>query len=90
MTCIGMTARGVSVQFVKENLTFTGQDSPMANPAAECDGCVRAVRGGIAIAKRAGAYRGRKRVLSEERGAELTRRASRLAKTGPLWQRSSR
>jgi hypothetical protein len=39
----------------------------MANLAAECDGCVRTVRAGIAITKRAGAYRGRKRVLSEER-----------------------
>jgi DNA invertase Pin-like site-specific DNA recombinase len=28
---LGMTERGVQVQFVKESLTFTGQDSPMAN-----------------------------------------------------------
>jgi DNA invertase Pin-like site-specific DNA recombinase len=28
---LGMTERGVQVHFVKESLTFTGQDSPMAN-----------------------------------------------------------
>ena len=26
-----LTARHVTIQFVKENLTFTGEDSPMAN-----------------------------------------------------------
>ena len=28
---LGLTARGVHVRFVKESLTFTGADSPMAN-----------------------------------------------------------
>lgn len=28
---LGLTERGVQVQFVKENLTFTGADSPIAN-----------------------------------------------------------
>ncbi len=27
----GMTERGVRVEFIKENLIFTGEDSPMAN-----------------------------------------------------------
>jgi len=27
----GLTRRGVRVEFVKEGLTFTGEDSPMAN-----------------------------------------------------------
>ncbi len=28
---LGLTGRGIQVQFVKESLTFTGADSPMAN-----------------------------------------------------------
>ena len=28
---LGLTDRGVQVQFVKQNLIFTGADSPMAN-----------------------------------------------------------
>jgi DNA invertase Pin-like site-specific DNA recombinase len=27
----GLTGRGVHIVFVKENLTFTGEDSPMSN-----------------------------------------------------------
>jgi DNA invertase Pin-like site-specific DNA recombinase len=74
---LGMTVRGVQVQFVKESLTFTGQDSPMANLLLSVMGAFAEFerqREGIALAKRAGAYKGRKRVLSAERAAELTRR----------------
>lgn len=80
---LGMTDRGVQVQFVKENLTFTGQDSPMANLLLSVMGAFAQFerelirerqREGIALAKRAGAYKGRKRTLSTERTAELTRR----------------
>jgi DNA invertase Pin-like site-specific DNA recombinase len=28
---LGLTGRGVHIVFVKENLTFTGEDSPMSN-----------------------------------------------------------
>lgn len=36
----GLTARGVVVQFHKEGLTFTGDDSPMANLTAKhAGGC---------------------------------------------------
>jgi DNA invertase Pin-like site-specific DNA recombinase len=28
---LGLTERGVHIVFVKENLTFTGEDSPMSN-----------------------------------------------------------
>ena len=33
-----LTTRGVRVQFLKEHLTFTGDDSPMAQPHAVGDG----------------------------------------------------
>ena len=80
---LGLTARGVVVEFVKEHLTFTGQDSPMANLLLSVMGAFaefeRALlrerqREGIAVAKRKGLYKGRKRSLTVERAAELRRR----------------
>jgi DNA invertase Pin-like site-specific DNA recombinase len=80
---LGMTGRGVQVQFIKESLTFTGQDSPMANLLLSVMGAFAQFerelirerqREGIAIAKRAGVYLGRRRLLSTERVSELMRR----------------
>ncbi len=77
------TGRGVRVEFVKEQLTFTGEDSPMANLLLSVMGAFaefeRALirerqREGIALAKQRGAYRGRKRSLNQEQIAELKRR----------------
>jgi DNA invertase Pin-like site-specific DNA recombinase len=70
------TKRGIHMQFVKENLTFTGEDSPMANLMLSVLGAVAQFerdlikerqREGIAIAKQRGAYRGRKKALPEEK-----------------------
>lgn len=81
----GLTARGVRVQFVKEQLTFTGEDAPMANLLLSVIGAFaefeRALirerqREGIALAKQRGAYRGRKRSLTPVQVAELTERAA--------------
>ena len=67
-----MTARGIVVQFMKEGLTFTGDDSPMSNLLLTMLGAVaefeRALinerqREGIAIAKAKGVYKGRKAAL---------------------------
>ncbi len=78
-----LTKRGVKVQFVKESLTFTGEDSPMSNLLLSVMGAFaefeRALirerqREGIALAKQRGAYRGRKKSLSSERIAELRQR----------------
>ncbi len=80
---LGLTERGVQVQFLKENLTFTGEDSPMANLLLSVMGAFAQFerelirerqKEGIALAKRAGVYKGRKRLLTPERAAELTRR----------------
>ena len=77
-----LTGRGVRIEFVKECLTFTGEDSPMANLMLSVMGAFaefeRALirerqREGIALAKQRGAYRGRK-ALSPERAAELLQR----------------
>jgi DNA invertase Pin-like site-specific DNA recombinase len=80
-----LTQRGVRIEFVKEHLTFTGEDSPMANLMLSVMGAFaefeRALirerqREGIALAKQRGAYRGRKKALAPERVAELRRRAA--------------
>ena len=80
-----LTQRGVRIEFVKEHLTFTGEDSPMATLMLSVMGAFaefeRALirerqREGIALAKQRGAYRGRKKALSPERVAELRQRAA--------------
>ena len=80
-----LTKRGVRIEFVKECLTFTGEDSPMANLMLSVMGAFaefeRALirerqREGIALAKQRGAYRGRKKALSPEQVAELQQRVA--------------
>jgi DNA invertase Pin-like site-specific DNA recombinase len=79
----GLTKRGVRIEFVKEGLTFTGEDSPMANLMLSVMGAFaefeRALlrerqREGITLAKQRGVYRGRKRSLNAEQIAEMKRR----------------
>ena len=78
-----LTKRGVRIEFVKESLAFSGEDSPMANLMLSVMGAFaefeRALirerqREGIAVARQRGAYRGRKRSLSDKMVAELHRR----------------
>ncbi|PYI66043.1 DNA resolvase [Arthrobacter livingstonensis] len=80
-----LTSRGARIEFLKENLVFTGEDSPLANLMLSVMGAFaefeRALIGerqreGIALAKKRGAYRGRKKALSAEQAAELARRAA--------------
>ncbi len=75
-----LTSRGVRIEFVKEHLSFTGEDSPMANLMLSVMGAFaefeRALinerqREGIALAKQRGAYKGRKKSLSPEAIREL-------------------
>lgn len=80
-----LTGKGVRVEFVKESLTFTGEDSPMATLLLSVMGAFaefeRALilerqREGIAAAKQRGAYAGRKPALTPERARELCERAA--------------
>jgi len=80
-----LTGRGIRVEFVKEGLTFTGEDAPMATLLLSVMGAFaefeRALirerqREGIALAKRRGAYRGRKKALSVEQRAEARARVA--------------
>lgn len=75
-----LTGRGVAVQFLKEGLTFTGEDNPMATLMLSVMGAFaefeRALirerqREGIAIAKEKGVYKGRKKALSPEQVQSL-------------------
>lgn len=79
----GLTERGIRVEFRKEALTFTGEDSPMANLLLSVMGAIAEFerqlirerqREGITLAKRAGVYKGRKRALTDGQVADLTRR----------------
>lgn len=80
----GLNGRCVVVQFHKEGLTFTGEDSPMSNLLLSVLGAVAEFerslirerqREGIAIAKTKGIYKGRKKALTEEKVAELKAKA---------------
>lgn len=80
------TRRGIRVQFIKENLLFTGEESPMANLMLTVLGAVAQFerdlirerqREGIALAKQRGVYRGRGKKLTPERISELCERAGR-------------
>ncbi|MBV2133271.1 recombinase family protein [Pseudomonas sp. MAP12] len=79
-----LTGRGVRIEFIKEGLTFTGDDSPMANLLLSVMGAFAEFerelirerqREGIALAKQRGAYRGRKKALNDAQITELRRRA---------------
>ena len=81
----GLTQRGVRMEFVKEGLAFTGDDSPMANLMLSVMGAFaefeRALirerqREGIVLAKQRGAYRGRKKSLNSEQIAKLKQRVA--------------
>ncbi|PPG79293.1 hypothetical protein C5D04_10170 [Rathayibacter sp. AY1D2] len=80
-----LTDKRVRVEFVKEQLTFTGEDSAMANLLLNMMGAFAEFerelirerqREGIALAKQRGAYRGRRRSLSPTQIAELHERAA--------------
>jgi DNA invertase Pin-like site-specific DNA recombinase len=77
----GLTRKGVRVEFVKESLVFTGEDSPMSNLMLSVMGAFAGSlirerqREGIALTKQRGAYKGRKKTLTSERAAELVQRA---------------
>lgn len=81
----GLTGRGVVVEFVKEHLTFTVEENAMSKLLLSVMGAFAEFertlirerqREGIAIAKRAGVYKGRKPSLTPERFQELRSRVA--------------
>jgi len=80
-----LTDRGVRVEFAKENLAFTGGDSPlqtlllsMLGSVAEFERALIKERQleGVALAKAAGRYKGGTAKLSREQATELRERAA--------------
>ena len=80
-----LTTKGVKVQFVKEKLMFTGEDSPMATLLLSVMGAVAEFersligerqREGVALAKQKGLYKGRKKALNEIQIRELQERVA--------------
>jgi len=73
------------VQFVKEQLTFTGEDTAMATLLLSVMGAFAEFerslirerqREGIALARKRGAYRGRARALNPEQVEQLRQRVA--------------
>ncbi len=80
-----LTGRGVRVQFVKEQLTFTGEDTAMATLLLSVMGAFAEFerslirerqREGITLARQRGVYRGRARALNGEQIGQLRQRAA--------------
>jgi DNA invertase Pin-like site-specific DNA recombinase len=80
-----LTSKGVKVEFVKESLAFTEEDSPMATLLLSVMGAFaefeRALilerqREGITAAKARGVYTGRRPALTDERARKLRERAA--------------
>ena len=78
-----LTGKGVRIEFVKEHLTFTGEDSPMAKLMLSVMGAIHEFdrvlikerqREGITLAKKRGAFKGRKKSLSQTEAAQLRQR----------------
>jgi DNA invertase Pin-like site-specific DNA recombinase len=78
-----LTARGIRIQFLKESLTFTGDDSSMSKLLLNIMGAfaefersliLERQKEGIALAKERGAYKGRKAALDTTKVAILLSR----------------
>jgi len=87
------TKRGIRVQFIKESLTFTGEDSPFAHLMLSVLGSIAQFerdlikerqREGIALAKQRGAYRGRKRALPDDELPKLLQKVKAGEKKAKL------
>ncbi|KAB2835634.1 MAG: recombinase family protein [Caedimonadaceae bacterium] len=78
-----LTTKCIQVKFLKENLVFTGDDSPMSNLLLSVMGAFAEFERsfikerqmeGIALEKQRGAFKGRKKTLSTEQVEELKKR----------------
>jgi DNA invertase Pin-like site-specific DNA recombinase len=77
-----LTSRGVVVKFIKESLEFSGKDNPMSKFLLSVMGAFaeferelinERIREGVAIAKKAGKYKGRANSLNDDQIAEIKR-----------------
>ena len=90
---LGLTSKGVLVEFVKERLTYTGEDSAMSQLLLSVMGAFAEFerslirerqREGIALAKKAGVYKGRKPSLTDDQAQQLHARITAGEKKAAL------
>jgi len=90
---LGLAERGVVVEFAKEHLTFTGESNAMSKLLLSVMGAFAEFerslirerqREGIALAKKAGVYKGRKPSLTVERVEQLCARVAAGEKKAAL------
>lgn len=90
---LGLTERGVVVEFAKEHLTFTTEDNAMSKLLLSVMGAFAEFerslirerqREGITLAKKAGVYKGRKPSLTPERITQLRARVAAGEKKAAL------
>lgn len=88
-----LTARGVIVKFVKEGFEFSGKDTPMSKLLLSVMGAFaeferelinERIREGVAIAKKAGKYKGRANSLNDDQIAEIKRLVSERFKKSDI------
>lgn len=91
-----LTQKGVRIEFVKEKLVFTGEDSPLSHLLLSVMGAFAEFERslikerqleGIAIARQKGLYKGRRKALNEAQAKELRERVLRGEKKSILAQR---
>jgi DNA invertase Pin-like site-specific DNA recombinase len=80
---LDLTKRSAHIRFVKEKLTFTGEDSPMSNLLLSLRCCEfersmirQRQREGITLAKKSRVHKGRKPSLTAVQVAEIRRRVA--------------
>jgi DNA invertase Pin-like site-specific DNA recombinase len=90
---LGLTKRGVIVEFEKEHLTFASEDNAMSKLILSVMGAFAEFerslirerqREGVALAKKAGVYKGRKPSLTPERAEQLRSRVAAGEKRAAL------
>ena len=90
---LGLTSKGILVEFVKDRLTFTGEDSAMSQLLLSVMGAFAEFerslirerqREGIALAKKAGVYKGRKPSLTDNQAQQLRARIAAGEKKAAL------
>jgi len=88
-----LNGRNIAVEFIKEHLVFSGDDSPISKLMLSILGGVAEFERslirerqaqGIALAKGKGVYRGRKRALTAEQVTEIRKRAAAGEKKAAL------
>lgn len=91
-----LTQKAVRVEFLKEKLVFTGEDSPLSHLLLSVMGAFAEFERslirerqleGIAIARQKGLYKGRRKALNEAQAKELRERVLQGEKKSILAQR---